>query len=98
MFEPSSKKALLAVLVASFVVQTGLVYSDDVDIVLSEDAVQGRKLFHDGASEPVLFFQPGQRDRVLDQGAVVVPRESVKGRMHLVRLQALSLDCRPLLV
>ena len=51
MFEPSSKKVLLTVLVASFVVQTGLVYSDDVDIVLSEDAVQGRKLFHDGACQ-----------------------------------------------
>ena len=51
MFEPSSKKALLAVLVASFAFQTGLVYSDDVDIRLSEDAVEGRKLFHDGSCQ-----------------------------------------------
>ena len=51
MFEPSSKKVMLAVLVTAFVVQTGLVYSDDVDIVLSEDAVQGRKLFHDGSCQ-----------------------------------------------
>ncbi len=46
MFAPASKKALLAVLVGCFVVQTGLVYSDDVDITLSAEAVQGRKLFH----------------------------------------------------
>lgn len=51
MFAPSSKKVLLAVLVVSFAVQTGLVYSDDVDIRLSEDAVQGRKLFHDGTCQ-----------------------------------------------
>lgn len=51
MFEPSSKKVLLSVLVACFVIQTGLVYSDDVDIVLSEDAVRGRKLFHDGSCQ-----------------------------------------------
>jgi nitric oxide reductase subunit C len=51
MFEPSSKKILLAVLVATFVLQTGLVYSDDVDIRLSEDAVRGRKLFHEGSCQ-----------------------------------------------
>lgn len=51
MFEPTSKKVLLAVLVASFAFQTGLVYSDDVDLVLSEDAVEGRKLFHDGTCQ-----------------------------------------------
>lgn len=51
MFHPSAKKTMLAVLVASFAVQTGLVYSDDVDITLSEDAVAGRKLFHDGSCQ-----------------------------------------------
>lgn len=51
MFEPTSKKILLAVLTASFVVQTGLVYSDGVDLVLSEDAVRGRKLFHEGSCQ-----------------------------------------------
>jgi len=51
MFEPSSKKMLLAVLVASFAVQTGLVYSDDVDIVLSDEAVLGRELFHEGSCQ-----------------------------------------------
>lgn len=51
MFHPSAKKTMLGVLVACFAVQTGLVYSDDVDIVLSEDAVAGRKLFHDGACQ-----------------------------------------------
>ena len=51
MFAPTSKKILLAVLVASYVIQSGLVYSDDVDIRLSEDAVQGRKLFHDGSCQ-----------------------------------------------
>ena len=51
MFAPSSKKIMLAVLVASYAFQTGLVYSDDVDLVLSDDAVEGRKLFHDGACQ-----------------------------------------------
>ena len=51
MFQPSAKKIMLAVLVASFAVQTGLVYSDDVDIRLSEDAVAGRKLYHDGSCQ-----------------------------------------------
>lgn len=51
MVHPSYKKVLLATLVATFVVQTGLVYSDDVDLVLSDDAVQGRKLFHDGSCQ-----------------------------------------------
>ena len=51
MLEPSSKKVLLTVLVASFTAQSGLVYSDDVDIVLSQSAVQGRKLFHDGGCQ-----------------------------------------------
>ncbi len=46
MFQPTSKKILLTVLTACFVVQSGLVYSDDVDIELSEEAVRGRKLFH----------------------------------------------------
>ena len=51
MFAPSSKKIMLAVLVASFAFQTGLVYSDDVDLKLSDDAVEGRKLFHDGTCQ-----------------------------------------------
>lgn len=51
MFHPSAKKSMLAVLVATFVIQTGLVYSDDVDIHLSDEAVQGRKLFHDGSCQ-----------------------------------------------
>ena len=51
MFKPSTKKVMLSVLVVSFAVQTGLVYSDDVDIQLSEDAVEGRKLFHDGSCQ-----------------------------------------------
>ena len=46
MFEPTAKKTLLAVLSACFVLQTGLVYSDPVDITLSDEAVEGRKLFH----------------------------------------------------
>ncbi|MCH1571228.1 MAG: cytochrome c [Longimicrobiales bacterium] len=51
MFEPSSKKAMLSVLVVCFAIQTGLVYSDDVDIELSADAVEGRELFHDGSCQ-----------------------------------------------
>lgn len=51
MFSPSSKKIMLSALVACFALQTGLVYSDDVDIVLSADAVEGRKLFHDGSCQ-----------------------------------------------
>lgn len=51
MLNPSTKKVMLCVLVASFAIQTGLVYSDDVDIQLSEDGVKGRKLFHDGSCQ-----------------------------------------------
>lgn len=51
MFHPSAKKSLLAALVATFVIQTGLVYSDDVDLRLSDEAVEGRKLFHDGSCQ-----------------------------------------------
>lgn len=51
MFHPSAKKTMLALLVATFVIQTGLVYSDDVDLRLSDEAVQGRKLFHDGSCQ-----------------------------------------------
>lgn len=51
MFQPTAKKTLLACLVASFAFQTGLVYSDDVDIRLSDEAVEGRKLFHDGSCQ-----------------------------------------------
>ena len=51
MFKPSSKKIMSSVLVACFVIQSGLVYSDDLDIVLSCDAVEGRKLSHDGACQ-----------------------------------------------
>lgn len=51
MFAPSAKKIMLTVLVACFAVQTGLVYSDEVDLRLSDDAVQGRKLFHDGSCQ-----------------------------------------------
>ncbi len=51
MFTPSSKKVMLSALVACFAIQSGLVYSDDVDIELSADAVEGRKLYHDGACQ-----------------------------------------------
>ena len=51
MLESSSKKIMLTVLTASFVVQTGLVYLDDADIQLSADAVEGRKLFHEGSCQ-----------------------------------------------
>ena len=47
MFHASSKKLLLAVLVACFAIQSALVYMDDVDLVLSEEAVEGRKIFHE---------------------------------------------------
>lgn len=42
---------MLSVLVVCFAIQTGLVYSDDVDIVLSADAVEGRELYHDGSCQ-----------------------------------------------
>ena len=51
MFEPTAKKALLAVLSACFVLQTGLVYSDEVDITLSDEAVEGRRLFHQNSCQ-----------------------------------------------
>ena len=47
MFAPTSKKALLGVLSACFVFQSGLVYSDDTDIRLSAEAIEGRRLFHE---------------------------------------------------
>ena len=51
MFPPTAKKVMMSVLVACFVVQSGLVYSDDVDIELSAEAVEGRRLFHEGACQ-----------------------------------------------
>ena len=51
MFDSSSKKRLLAVLVACFAVQTGLVYSDDVGLTLSSEAVEGRRLFHENSCQ-----------------------------------------------
>ncbi len=51
MFEPSSKRTLIAVLVACFAVQTGLVYSDDRGTPLSDQAVRGRQIFHDNACQ-----------------------------------------------
>lgn len=51
MFEPSSKKLMLGVLVACFAVQTGLVYSDERHEPLSEAAVRGRQLFHENSCQ-----------------------------------------------
>lgn len=51
MFEPSSKKVLIAVLVACFAVQTGLVYSDEKNTPLSESGVRGRQIFHESACQ-----------------------------------------------
>jgi len=51
MFEPSSRKTLIAVLVACFAVQTGLVYSDDKNAPLSEAGVRGRQIFHENACQ-----------------------------------------------
>lgn len=51
MFEPSSKKVLLAVLVTCFVIQTGLVYSDERTGPLSDAAVRGRRIFHTEACQ-----------------------------------------------
>ena len=51
MVHPSSKKVLLAALTASFVLQSGLVYTDDTDLALSDEAVRGRKLYHDGSCQ-----------------------------------------------
>lgn len=45
MFTPARKKLLLAVLVLSFGVQTGLVYSDERSAPLSEAAREGRALW-----------------------------------------------------
>jgi len=42
---------MLSVLVACFAVQTGLVYSDDVDLSLSDQAIEGRRLFHQEACQ-----------------------------------------------
>jgi nitric oxide reductase subunit C len=51
MFHASAKKVMLVVLVTTFVIQTGLVYSDDADLSLSDDAVEGRRLFHEGSCQ-----------------------------------------------
>ena len=51
MLGPSSKKIMLGVLAACFAVQTVLVYSDDVDLQLTEQAIEGRRLFHEKACQ-----------------------------------------------
>jgi nitric oxide reductase subunit C len=51
MFEPSVKKVMLLALSAGFVLQSGLVYTDEVDIQLSDEAVEGRKLYHRNACQ-----------------------------------------------
>ena len=51
MFQPFSKKVMLSVLVVCFAIQTGLVYSDNVNLTLSGDGVKGRKLFHNGSCQ-----------------------------------------------
>lgn len=51
MFEPTSKKVLLGVLVLCFAVQTTLVYSDDRSPPLSDAAVRGRTIFHRNACQ-----------------------------------------------
>ena len=42
---------MLCLLVACFALQTGLVYTDDVDLHLSEQAIEGRRLFHERACQ-----------------------------------------------
>ncbi len=49
--DAANKKTLLAVLVAAFALQTGLVYSDERQEPLSEDALAGRELWHDNACQ-----------------------------------------------
>ncbi len=51
MFDASSKKRLLAVLVACFAVQTVLVYGDEPTGRLDEAAVRGRRIFHRGSCQ-----------------------------------------------
>lgn len=51
MVDATTKKTLLAVLVAAFVVQTWLVYSDDRQEPLSEAALAGRRLWHENACQ-----------------------------------------------
>lgn len=51
MFEPSSKKTLIAVLVVCYAIQSGLVYSDEKNVPLSQSALQGREIFHENACQ-----------------------------------------------
>ncbi len=51
MVDATAKKTMMTILVAAFVVQTALVYSDDRQEPLSEDAVTGRELWHANACQ-----------------------------------------------
>lgn len=51
MYTPSKRKLLVGVLAVCFFVQTGLVYSDQREAPLSEEAVRGRKLYHENACQ-----------------------------------------------
>ena len=48
---PTAKQVLLTALVASFAIQTALVYSDERGEGLSEDAIRGRELWHKSACQ-----------------------------------------------
>ena len=51
MIDATAKKTMMTILVAAFVVQTTLVYSDDRQEPLSEDALTGRELWHANACQ-----------------------------------------------
>ena len=51
MASPAAKKLLMTVLVACFLVQTALVYTDRKAEPLSEQALQGRRLWHENACQ-----------------------------------------------
>ena len=51
MLSPSSKKRLLAFLVLCFLVQSIFVYRDDVDLELSEQAIEGRQIYQESACQ-----------------------------------------------
>lgn len=51
MVTPTTKKILMAFLVAAFAVQTALVYSDEPTGPIPEDAIRGRALWHDNGCQ-----------------------------------------------
>jgi nitric oxide reductase subunit C len=82
MVRASIKKTAMACLVAAFVIQTTLVYTDDRQELLSGAALQGRALWHEGSCQVC--------HQVYGQGGFLGPDlTNVAGRVDASRLESL---------